>query len=129
MVPSQGSNGPTARPLTVGEACSLLDSRHGGLLGDETELASRSLAAAPKKLAELASQWAEASLADEPKAGQTQDTCDEEHRLGLCRLAWEEETEKVLYQWLQENPATKERRGPASPVVLCFQSRFPAFAT
>ena len=33
-----GSNGPTARPLTVGEACSLLDSRHGGLLGDETEL-------------------------------------------------------------------------------------------
>ena len=29
--------------------------------------------------------------------------------------------------WWKKGP--KERRGPASPVVLCFQSRFPAFAT
>ena len=28
--------------------------------------------------------------------------------MGLCRLAWEDETEQVLYRWLQENPAGED---------------------
>ena len=33
-----------------------------------------------------------------------EEKAEEERRLGLCRLQWEDETEKVLKLWLQENP-------------------------
>ena len=100
-----GKHGPVARPLTVSEACRLLDGKHGGVALSEEETASQALAAAPKKLAELAGQWAKESLegkTDSPLTGREE--AEEETRLGLCRMQWEDETEKVLKQWLHENP-------------------------
>ena len=104
-----GKAGPVARPLLASEARDLLcGKRDGGQLSD-SEIAARALAAAPKKLAELTVQWAErelvgdSGLEEEDLKSEIQD-----NRLGLCRLAWEDETEQVLYRWLQENPAGED---------------------
>ena len=92
----QRKEGPVARPLQPSEAILLLEGRHHQG-GDDVERAAEALLAAPRKLAELAGQWAIGVL--EENEGEEKDD-----RVGLCRLKWEDETERVLYQWVRDNP-------------------------
>ena len=52
------------------------------------------LDATPRKLADAAVHWAAQQLLGENLPD----------KVGVCRLAWEEETERVLMKWLQDNP-------------------------
>ena len=52
------------------------------------------LDATPRKLADAAVRWAAQQLLGENLPD----------KVGVCRLAWEEETERVLMKWLQDNP-------------------------
>ena len=52
------------------------------------------LQATPRKLADAAVHWAAQQLLGENLPD----------KVGVCRLAWEEETERVLMKWLQDNP-------------------------
>lgn len=60
----------------------------GGAITQED--AKAALLKAPRSLCELAVRWAASQV--EPK-------------VGVCRLKWEEESRKVLDEWLAENPA------------------------
>ena len=110
-----GKSGPVARPLLAEEARDLLCGKHDGADLSGSDTAARALSAAPKKLAELAVQWAEGELTEKstPEGKETLPR-DTDNRLGLCKLAWEDETERVLYRWLQENPPGEE--GPCGRV-------------
>lgn len=92
----QGKLGPVARPLKPQEAVLLLDGKPGPREDVEaSQKASALLVAAPRSLARLAAQWA----GDQEMRLTTGDD-----KVGLCQLKWEEETEKVLMQWLANHP-------------------------
>lgn len=87
--------GPAARVLLPEEAVVLLQGRIPRK--DELEVkAAEALVAAPRKLAQLAGHWASQTIGEE--------YTPEPDRVGLCRLNWEEETERVMLQWVKENP-------------------------
>eukprot|EP00438_Fugacium_kawagutii_P010033 Skav212665 [mRNA] locus=scaffold1227:565246:577475:+ [translate_table: standard] len=86
----KGPDGPSARVMQASEAYRLTGGTifHDGLLtNDEVK---RTLACAPRALCELAARWASSQV--EPK-------------VGVCKLQWEEESRRILDQWLQDNPA------------------------
>ena len=95
-----GKQGPIARTLLPQEAVLLLHGRAATTEGGPAEEAARALIAAPRKLAELASQWAARALVGE-------DAGEQKKKVGLCRLRWEDETERVLYAWIRDNPPTQ----------------------
>ena len=94
----KGPDGPAARTVTASEAAKLLHGRGSYYLDDGQKAAGLEpqalLAAAPRRLANLAVRWA---------IEQTPNGPDPE-KVGVCRLKWEEETERVLMQWLRDNP-------------------------
>ena len=92
-----GKQGPVARTLLPKEAVLLLHGRASTSGGESSEEAAKALIAAPRKLAELASQWAAGAVSGESPEGP-------KSKVGLCRLRWEDETERVLYAWIKDNP-------------------------
>ena len=107
---SQGKEGPRVKAVTPQEVCFLLNGKFGPKdNGEASKVAAASLIAAPPSLARLGLSWFaedqrltnssirnqgdEARFAPGPTGGE---------RAGLCSLPWEEHTEKVLAQWLEE---------------------------
>ena len=85
----KGPDGPAARAILPEEVVKLSG---GGRLGKEatSEAVRHALLQSPRALCELSVRWVAAQV--DPK-------------VGVCRLQWEEESRRVLEQWLGENPA------------------------
>ena len=91
----KGPDGPGARTLLPDEAIELLHGRKplppSLTVEESTWGLKEALSAPPRSLALLAVKWSLSQM--EPK-------------VGVCRLKWEDETERVLMDWLKQNPAT-----------------------
>eukprot|EP00438_Fugacium_kawagutii_P015705 Skav235328 [mRNA] locus=scaffold520:603852:614712:+ [translate_table: standard] len=85
----KGPDGPAARVIQPQEVCKLVEGStfHEGLVADDR--VRKALLAAPRVLCDLATRWAAAQV---------------EQKVGVCKLHWEEESRKVLEQWLEKNP-------------------------
>ena len=102
----QGKLGPVARPLKPQEAVTLLEGKPGPCNEDEAgQAASQLLAMAPRSLARLAA-WA---------GRQLEAITEEVDKVGLCKLKWEDETERVLLEWLEANPPRSHEENEESP--------------
>eukprot|EP00438_Fugacium_kawagutii_P016374 Skav203835 [mRNA] locus=scaffold4932:42892:55316:- [translate_table: standard] len=86
----KGPDGPAARPLLPEEATHLILRRKDMVPKGEEEV-KVVLSHPSRSLTDLAVKWA-ATNADERK-------------VGVCRLKWEEETKRILDDWLAHNPA------------------------
>eukprot|EP00435_Cladocopium_sp_Y103_P026666 s2518_g6.t1 len=90
----KGPNGPAARTLFPEEVIGLVKGNKGFSPNrDESgeEDPTKILEQAPRSLAELATRWA---------------SHQRSQKVGVCRLPWEEETQRILFRWLEENPRT-----------------------
>ena len=98
MLIGKGPDGPAARTITPAEAAKLLHGRSSRYQEEDRRTACGDpkmlLDATPRKLADAAVHWAAQQLLGENLPD----------KVGVCRLAWEEETERVLMKWLQDNP-------------------------
>ena len=61
---------------------------------------------APRSLARLAAQWA---------GRQLEAVTEEADKVGLCKLKWEDETERVLLEWLEANPPRSHEENEDPP--------------
>ena len=70
------------------------------------QAASQLLEMAPRSLARLAAQWA---------GGQLEAVTEEVDKVGLCKLKWEDETERVLLEWLEAHPPRSHEENEDPP--------------
>ena len=105
----QTPEGPFARALREKEAQALLYGRKVRETDEEEGiLAGDLLKAAPRGLATLAAVWAqECQESNSPVVVKGEGSCT----VGVCALEWERETEKILLQWVAENPPQAEMSG------------------
>ena len=105
----QTTDGPYARALREKEAQALLYGRKVRETDEEEEIsAEHLLMAAPRGLASLAAVWAqECPGSGSPGAVREESGCT----VGVCALEWEKETERILLQWVAENPPQEEMSG------------------
>lgn len=104
----KGPDGTAARTIRAEEARLLLHGRYGfhpdSSIRVGNEDPARALLAAPRTLASLATQWVAAQLElQNPGPGLGR-------KAGLCQLPWEDETERVLLDWLRDHPAEFSQR-------------------
>ena len=86
----KGPDGPAARTILPMEVVKLAGGRKICAEADPQLEVKKALLRSPRSLCDLAVRWASSQV--DPK-------------VGVCRLQWEEESQRVLEKWLSENPA------------------------
>ena len=88
--PSKGMDGPAARAILPMEVVKLVGGRKICEEADPQLEVKKALLRSLRSLCDLSVKWASSQV--DPK-------------VGVCRLQWEEESQRVLEKWLPENPA------------------------